>query len=130
MTFCPFARRRDGRETFNALVKQNLGSSKWEEEIEKAETAVMSCQWNERSSRIPLRKHITNHRIAHNMIMRASQHITYTPPDEITRFKRLLKYIVSSDMSIIAVITAIKADHTKLTDFDEASDFLVICPPQ
>ena len=53
-TLRPFARRRDEREAFNALVKQNLGSSKWEEEIEKAETVVMSCQWNGRSSRIPL----------------------------------------------------------------------------
>ena len=58
--------------------------------------------------------------------MRASQHITYTPPDETTRVKRLLKSIVSSDMSIIAAITAIIADYAKLTDFDEASDFLIM----
>ena len=80
----------------------------------------MSCQWNGRSSRIPLRKHITNHRIAHDMMMRASRYITYTPPDETTRVKRLLKYIVSNDMSIITAITTIKADYDKLSDFDEA----------
>ena len=113
-TLCSFSKRRDGREAFTALVKQNLGSSKWEEEIEKAETAVMSNQWNGRSSRLPLRKHVTNHRIAHNMMMRDSQHITYTSLDETTRVKRLLKSIVSNNMTIIAAITQL-----------EASDFLV-----
>ena len=47
-TLRPFARRRDGREAFLALVKHNLGSSKWEEEIEKAETAVMAVQLRKR----------------------------------------------------------------------------------
>ena len=128
-TLRPFARRRDGREAFLALVKQNLGSSKWEEEIERAETAVMAVQWNGRSSRVSLRKHITNHRIAHNMMIRASQHIIYSPPDEATRVKRLIKSIVSSDMTVIAAITAIKADKARRTDFDEASDFLVTIAP-
>ena len=59
------------------------------------------------------------------MMIRALQHITYTPPDETTRVKRLLKSIVSNAMTIIATITAIRADNTKLMDFDEASDFLV-----
>ena len=54
------------------------------------------------------------------MMIRASQHIIYTPPDETTRVKRLLKYIVSNDMSIITAITTIKADYDKLSDFDEA----------
>ena len=128
-TLRPFSMRRDGREAFNALVKQNLGSSKWDEEIKKAETTVMSSQWNGRSSRIPLRKHIINHRIVHNMMMHTSQHIAYTPPDETTRVKHLLKSIESNDTTIIAAITAIKADSTKLTDFDEASNFLVTTLP-
>ena len=63
------------------------------------------------------------------MMMRASQHITYTPPDETTRVKRLLKSIISSDMTIIAAITAIKANNAKFTDYDEASDFLVTTSP-
>ena len=61
--------------------------------------------------------------------MRASRYITYTPPDETTRVKFLLKSIVSSDMSIITAITAIKADYAKFTDFDEAINFLVIMAP-
>ena len=62
--------------------------------------------------------------IAHNMMICASQHIIYSPPDETTRVKRLIKSIVSSDMSVIAAIMAIKADKLRPTDFDEASDFL------
>ena len=128
-TLRPFARRRDGREAFNALVKQNLGLSKWEEVIEKVDKVVMSLQWNGRSSQLPLRKHIINHRIAYNMTMRASQCIACTHSDETTRVKRLLKSTISSDMTVIAVITSIKADNTKLTDFDETSDFLVTLSP-
>ena len=89
----------------------------------------MSNQWNGRSYKLPLRKHITNHQIAHNMMMRASQHITYTPPDKTTRVKRLLKSIVNNNMNIITAITAIRADNTKLTNFDEASDFFVTTAP-
>ena len=61
--------------------------------------------------------------------MRASQHITYTPPDKTTRVKRLLKSIVNNNMNIITAITAIRADNTKLTNFDETSDFLVTTAP-
>ena len=61
--------------------------------------------------------------------MRASQHIIYTPPDEATRVKRLIKSIVSSDMTVITAITAIKADKARRNDFDEASDFLVTISP-
>ena len=124
-TLRSFLRKRNGRGAFTTLVKQNLGSYKWEEEIEKVETAVMINQWNGRSSRLPLRKHITNHRIVHNMMMRASLRITYTPPHETTQVKCLLNYIFSNDMTIIASITAIRAGNSKLTDLDEASYFLV-----
>ena len=61
--------------------------------------------------------------------MRASQHITYTPLDKTTRVKRLLKSIISNDMTIIASITAIRYDNNKLTIFDKASDFLVTTAP-
>ena len=63
------------------------------------------------------------------MMMRASQYITYTPPDKITRVNRLLKSIIIIDMTIIASIIAIRADTNDLTDFDEASDFLVTTAP-
>ena len=63
------------------------------------------------------------------MMMRASQHITYTPQDETTRVKRLLKSIVSNDMNIFAAITTIKADNINLTDFDEVREFIVITAP-
>ena len=63
------------------------------------------------------------------MMMRALQHVTYTPSDETTRVKHLLKSIVSNAMTIIAAITAIIADNTKLTDFDESSDILVTTSP-
>ena len=125
----PFSRKRDKREAFTALIKHNLGSFKWEEEIEKVETVVMINQWNRRSSRLPLRKHITNHRISHNMTIRASYHIIYTPSNENTRFKRILKSTVSNGMTIIASVTAIRADNNKLADFDKASDFLITTAP-
>ena len=128
-TLRSFLRKRNGRGAFTTLVKQNLGSYKWEEEIEKVETAVMINQWNGRSSRLPLRKHITNHRISHNMMIRASYHIIYAPSDETTRFKRILKSTVSNGMTIIASVTAIRADNNKLADFDEASNFLVTTSP-
>ena len=84
-TLRPFSRHRDGRLAFQALVKFKLVSSTWEEEIERVENMVIALQWNGRSAIIPLRKHITNHRIAQNMMERALYHVSYTSPDETTR---------------------------------------------
>ena len=52
-----------------------------------------------------------------------------TPLDEITRVKMLLKSIISKDIIIISSITVIRENTSKLSNFDEMSDFLIITAP-
>ena len=32
-TLCPFSRRKDGRDAWNALLKQYAGDDKWQKEV-------------------------------------------------------------------------------------------------
>ena len=63
------------------------------------------------------------------MIIRSSQHITYTPTDETTREKDILKLISSKDITMISSITTIRRDSVKQTKCEQVSDFLVITAP-
>ena len=48
-----FARSRDGRRAFNALCMHNLGSSKWELIIQKAEHSMNHTVYTEEKLRFP-----------------------------------------------------------------------------
>ena len=53
---------RSGRAAYLALLKHNLGSSKWDKILEDAEGYVMRREWNGRNQRFTLRVHIGKHR--------------------------------------------------------------------
>ena len=124
-----FQRNRDGRGAFLALQLHNMGNSKWDKVIENAEIMVNQKVWNGRNARYPLKFHITKHREAQNDFQRASQNVTYVPPDENTRVRRLLNSIQCNDSAVISAKTAILADPVKRGDFEQASDFLLLAAP-
>ena len=75
------------------------------------------------NSRYTLRIHIARHREAYNDLMRASQQITYAPPNEALRVWYLLASIQSTDPTICSGKTTIQADATKKGNFEEAANF-------
>ena len=89
------------------LVMHNMGTNKWENLIELAEKVLNTRVWNGENARYPLRIHIARHREAFNDMERASDHITFTPPDETTRVRNLLNSIHTSDATIISAKTNI-----------------------
>ena len=91
----PFKRTRNGRSAYLALTKHNLGSNRWELVLEKADHIVSNVIWNGRSTRYTLRIHLNRHREAHNDMVRASQHISFQPPNEATRVRKLLTSLQS-----------------------------------
>ena len=124
----PFARRHDGRGAWKAFVLANLGTNKWDDEIAKAETMTMTVTRKGRSARNTLKKHINNHRVAQNMLERAAQHTAYDPPNQHLRVKRLLSSLKTSNGSVLAAITTIKADRAAdgmTNNFEVAADFLL-----
>ena len=125
----PFQRLRDGRGALLALEVQNLGNSKWDTVIRKAEQTVLNFPWNGKNVKYSLDRHIVAHRAAHNDMMRASDYMTYVPPNEHARVQRLLNSIVSTDIKVISAVTTILADTAKRNDFEEAADFLLLAAP-
>ena len=124
-----YQRRRNGREAYLDLVTHYMGSAKWEKTVESAEKLMATRVWNGKNSHYPLRIHIARHREAYNDLMRASQQITYDPPNEASRVRYLLSSIQSSDPTICSGKTTIQADADKKGDFEQAADFLLtICP--
>ena len=122
-------RRRDGRAAYLALCQHNLGSSKWDKILEDAENYVSKREWNGRNHRFNLKLHINKHREAYNDMVRASQHVEYSLPNEHTRVGRLLKSITSKEPSIVSAITHIHGTTTQRNDFETAADFLLLTSP-
>ena len=73
----PFQKARDGRGALLALENQNLGNSKWDMIIKRAEQTVLNFPWNGKNSKYTLDRHIVSHRAAHNDMVRASESTPY-----------------------------------------------------
>ena len=125
----PFQRARDGRGALLALETQNLGDSKWDMLIKRAEQTVLNFNWNGKNNKYTLDRHIVSHRAAHNDMVRASESTPYQPPNDHTRVQRLLNSIVSTDIKVVSAVTTILADRAKRDDFEEAADFLLLAAP-
>ena len=125
----PFQRTRDGRGALLALEVQNLGNSKWDNVIKKAEQMVLNFPWNGTNNRYTLDRHINSHRSAHNNMVRAGEYTNYESPNDHTRVQRLLNSIISTDVKVVSAITVIRSDTTMKGSFEGAADFLLIAAP-
>lgn len=126
----PFSRRKNGREAYKALVLHNLGSAKWDKVAEDADRRLTKVEWNGKSQRFTLLKHLTSHRNAHNDLVRASRFIDYQVPSESQRVKRLFASIRSTESRIESVRVQVLSDPTGLgNDFERCADLLLLASP-
>ena len=125
----PFQRTRDGRGALLALELHNMGTSKYDTIVSKAENTVLNTKWNGRNSRFTLARHIAAHRNAQNEMMQCQDAIGYQAPNEHTRVGRLLHSIISSDLRVVSAKTTILADSVKRKNFEDAADFLLLAAP-
>jgi hypothetical protein len=129
----PFIRLRDGRGALLALEGQNLGRHKWDTVIQKAEHVVLRIKFNGNNPRFPLRRHVNNHRDAHNDMIRANDAdgFDYQVPDERTRVQRFLHSLECKDPRIIAAKANVVGDPARENDFETAVEyFLQVAPPK
>ena len=122
----PFLKKRDGRGGLLALETQNLGDSKWDMIIKRAEQMVLNIHWNGKNNKYTFDRHIVSHRAAHNDIFRESESTEYEPSNGHTQVQMLLNSIVSSDIKVVSVVTTILVDTTKRNNFADAADVLMI----
>lgn len=126
----PFSQRKNGREAYKALVLHNLGSAKWDKVAEDADRRLTKVEWNGKSQRFTLLKHLTSHRNAHNDLVRSSRFIDYQIPSESQRVKRLFASIKCSDSRIESVRVQVLSDPTGLgNDFERCADLLLLARP-
>ena len=122
--------RRNGRGAYLALITHHLGSAKWEKMVELAESVLNTRVWNGKNARYPLGIHIARHREAFNDMERASDHISFNPPNETSRVRYLMTSIQTQDATLCSCKTAIQADTAKKNDFELAADFILTNMPQ
>ena len=123
---------RDGRTALLALEQHNLGDSKWDEVIRKAEHNVLQIKWKGNNTRFTLRKHLISHRDAHNDMVRASEAegYEYQVPTDHTRIQRLLNSIESKDQRIVAGVANIKGDPAQFNTYETTAEYLQqVAPP-
>jgi hypothetical protein len=126
----PFSRRKNGREAYKALVLHNLGSAKWDKVAEEADRRLTKVEWNGKSQRFTLLKHLTSHRNAHNDLVRSSRFIDYQVPSESQRVKRLFASIKCNDSRVESVRVQVLSDPTGLgNDFEKCADLLLLARP-
>jgi hypothetical protein len=126
----PFSRRKNGREAYQALVLHNMGSAKWDKVAEDADRRLTKVEWNGKSQRFTLQKHLTAHRNAHNDLVRASRFIDYQVPSESQRVKRLFTSIKCNDSRIESVRVQVLSDPIGLgNDFERCADLLLLARP-
>ena len=119
-----FARSRDGRRAYDALCMHNLGSSKWELIIQKAEHSMNHTTYTEEKLRFPFTKYVAIHRDAYNDMVRTPN---YNIPDESSRVRRLLSGIQSKDPAIISAITNVQTNYNLSQNFEAAADAIQKC---
>ena len=126
----PFSQRKNGREAYKALVLHNLGSAKWDKVAEDADRRLTKVEWNGKSQRFTLLKHLTSHRNAHNDLVRSSHFIDYQIPSESQRVKRLFASIKCTDSRVESVRVQVLSDPTGLgNDFERCADLLLLARP-
>ena len=127
----PFSRTKNGRGAIMALKLHHMGSARWQQLVEDSDKKLNRYEWNGKSQRFTLTKHINIHRMAHNDILRASEHIRVSIPPEEQRVTRLLNSLKSTDPRIISVKTQVYADPNGLgVDFEQVADLLMRSAPQ
>ena len=126
----PYQKTRNGRGALEALELHNMGNSKYDTLVQKAEATVLNIKWNGRNNRYKLARHIAIHRSAQNEMVQCQDAIGYQAPNEYTRVGRLLQSIVSSDLRVVSAKTTILADRMRRGDFEMAADFLLLAAPE
>ena len=123
-----FARRKDGRGAFLALIANHAGDTKYRGILKKRMNLLQNIKWNGRS--YPLESHVSNHRQAIDDLRECSEHITVSVPDQAQRVEYLIDSINCNDSTLQAAIGLVRANTNNMrNDFEGASSALIEVDP-
>jgi hypothetical protein len=123
-----FARRKDGRGAFLALIANHAGDVKYRAIMKKKMNLLQNIKWNGRS--YPLESHVSNHRTAVDDLNECSSHITVAVPDQSQRVEYLIDSITCADTTLQAAIGLVRANTNNMReDFEAAASALIEVDP-
>ena len=123
-----FARTKDGRGAFLAIIANHAGETKYRAIHKKRMNLLQNIKWNGRS--YPLESHVSNHRQAVDDIRECSNHITVVVPDQSQRVEYLIDSISCNDTTLQASLGLVRANTNSMrSDFELASSTLIEVDP-
>ena len=127
-TIKPFARRKDGRGAWLALLTSHVGTDKWEK-IQKDNSAwLISAKWN--GKKYSLDSFISQHRGKFQQLVEASHHVKFQLPNQHTRVGYLIDGIENSDAALQAAIANVRQNTNGMRDdFEKAAAVLLPVDP-
>lgn len=127
-TIKSFARRKDGRGAYLALVANHAGTTKYRSIMKKRMNFLQNIKWNGRS--YPLESHVSNHRVAFDDLRDCSSHITVPVPNDEQRVEYLIDSINCPDSTLQAAIGLIRANTNNMRqNFEDAASSLIEVDP-
>ena len=128
-SLAPYARSKNGREAYMALMSQHAGKDKWEKEIKDQNDFLTTRVWKGNTN-FTLESFIKQHRVAYITTQQCCQHVSYQLPNERTRGSYLLDAIQCNDAVVQATLAGVRKDDPGMCDnFESAASYLLpSCP--
>ena len=127
-TIKPFARTKNGRNAWYAIITSHAGDDKWEDVRKDKTNFLMNTKWNGRT--YSLDKFTGLHRSAFVMLEEAALHVNFQVPSEHSRVGYLLDNITNNDPDLRAALASIRINTDGMRDdFERAVAFMLpVCP--
>ena len=127
-TIKPFARTKNGRDAWYAIIRSHAGDDKWEDVKKEKINFLMNTKWNGRT--YSLDKFTGLHRSAFVMLEEAALHVNFQVPSQHSRVGYLLDNITNNDPDLRAALASIRVNTNGMRDnFERAVAFMLpVCP--
>ena len=123
-----YARRKDSRGAYLALISNHAGDTKYRAISKKRLHLLQSVKWNGRS--FPMESHVSNHCAAVDDLRECSAHITVSVPSAEQRVEYLIDSITCNDATLQAAIGLVRANTNNMrNDFELAAGALIEVDP-
>ena len=127
-TIKPYARGKNGRSAWEAMVSSHAGKDKWEQLQKDKMKFLMNTKWNGKN--YSLDKFTGLHRSAYVQLEEASSHVSFQLPNEHSRVGYLLDNIKNDDPDLRAAIASVRVNTDNMRDhFEKAAAFLLPVDP-
>ena len=124
----PYARTKNGRQAWLAMLSSHIGNDKWENIQREKMNYLMNTKWLGKT--YSLEKFTSSHRAAFVQLQEAAQHVDFQLLTEHTRVQYLLDNITNNDADLRAALASIRINTNGMRDnFERSVSFLLPVDP-